>query len=415
MPPGPQLNARLKTLDLIRGFAVLGILAINIAGFAGPRPGTISPALVTPLATATSALDPAAYAFSLLFFEGKMRALFSILFGAGIVLFCEHAEARGENGEVLQVRRLFWLMVLGMAHYLLLWWGDILFVYAICGLFALMLRGLNDRALLVLSIGLLYGWHLWGLFELAPLVHAETALREGSASLAQSRMVADWYRPVVTYIQQEMAEARMGYFQLVLTKLTHRPLWLLAMVWGSFAETLPLMLIGVVLYRRGFFSGAVRRDVLRKVGLTSLASGLGLTAAFTLWAWHKDFAPIAMEAALAWGLVLPHLLSALGYAAVLVLVAPQITETALGQRIMAAGQMAFSNYIGTSLVMCALFQGWGLGLFARFGPAAQWLFVLLGWALMLAWSAPWLQHFRRGPLEWLWRSLVEKRPLQNRR
>ena len=108
-------------------------------------------------------------------------------------------------------------------------------------------------------------------------------------------------------------------------------------------------------------------------------------------------------------------MSALGYAALLMLAAPLVIRSWIGQRLIAAGRMAFSNYIGTSLVMCGIFYGWGLGRFGQAGAAEHWLFVVLGWALMLAWSAPWLAHFRQGPLEWLWRSLTEWRRLPLRR
>jgi uncharacterized protein len=122
-----------------------------------------------------------------------------------------------------------------------------------------------------------------------------------------------------------------------------------------------------------------------------------------------------MDAALRYSLALPHLVTALGYAVLLVLATPWLLRASLGQRIAAAGRMAFSNYLGTSVVMTALFYGWGLNWFGRVGPLAQWAFVLLGWALMLAWSAPWLAHWRRGPLEWVWRMATEQRLLSNRR
>ncbi|MFD2135723.1 DUF418 domain-containing protein [Novosphingobium resinovorum] len=150
--------ARLETLDLIRGVAVLGILAINIAGFAGPMIGTTTPTLLHPV----SPLDEAAWAFSFLFFEGKMRALFTLLFGAGLVLFHERAEAAGRDGDQIQLRRLGWLLLLGIAHYLLLWWGDILFLYAACGIAALLMRPLSDRMLLWIALALYYAWHIWG-------------------------------------------------------------------------------------------------------------------------------------------------------------------------------------------------------------------------------------------------------------
>ena len=129
---------------------------------------------------------------------------------------------------------------------------------------------------------------------------------------------------------------------------------------------------------------------------------------------------------LGFGLALPHLSMALGYAALLALAAPFLLPSSSGeglgrlaatltQQHEAAGRMAFSNYLGTSLVMATLCYGWGLGLYGQFGAAQRWTLVLLVWALMLAWSQPWLVRFRQGPLEWAWRSLTEWRWLEFRR
>ncbi|MCT2399742.1 DUF418 domain-containing protein [Novosphingobium mangrovi (ex Huang et al. 2023)] len=413
--PAPDREAlaasspRLASLDLIRGVAVLGILAINISGFAGPMASLTSPNLPHPVAPA----DEAAFALSFLFFEGKMRALFSLLFGAGLILFWERAEAAGRDGDVLQARRLFWLILLGGLHYLLLWWGDILFLYAVCGLAALLLRPLGNRALLVIALGLYYAWHLWGLFGLAPAIGAENAIRHGTASAAQVRMVSEWLEPLRDWAAEEMRESHLGFVGLILVKLGQRPFWQIQMVFGNFFETLPLMLLGMVLYRRGFFSGALPRRKLVAVGVTCTITGLALTAMFLGWAWPRHFPPVAMHAALVWGMAMPHLLCGCGYAALLVLATPKLAPTPLGRRLIAAGRMAFSNYILTSLTMTFAFYGWGLSLFGTVPPAAQWLFVLAGWALMLGWSTPWLRRFRRGPLEWLWRSLIERKALPN--
>lgn len=403
-------SARLPALDLIRGVAVLGILAINIGGFAGPMVATTTPHLPHPVSIA----DETAFALSFLLFEGKMRALFSLLFGAGLVLFTERADAAGRDGDVLQVHRLFWLMLLGSLHYLLLWWGDILFLYAVCGLAALMLRPLSNRALLGIALGLYYCWHLWGLFAFAAAIDAETAVRQGVGTAEHARVLAGWLDPMMEWAAQELREARLGFGQLLLVKLTERPFWPWQVVSGNFSETLPLMLVGMVLYRRGMFSGALPRSRLVAIGVACTAGGLLLTAFFLGWAWPRHFPPIAMHAALAWGMAMPHLLSGCGYAALLVLIAPRLARAFLGRRLIAAGRMAFSNYVLTSLVMTFAFYGWGLGLFGTIGPARQWLFVVGGWVLMLTWSEPWLRRYRRGPLEWLWRSLIERKALPNR-
>ncbi|WP_159978605.1 MULTISPECIES: DUF418 domain-containing protein [unclassified Novosphingobium] len=406
----PAPLPRLVTLDLIRGVAVLGILTINIAGFAGPTIASTTPNLPH----AVGPLDEAAFAFNFLFFEGKMRALFSLLFGAGLVLFWERTEAAGGDGDILQLRRLGWLLLLGMLHYLLLWWGDILFVYAACGIAALLLRPLRNGTLLALALLLYYGWHVWGMLDSAAAITAESALRTHSASAAQLSLLAERLDPIQAWAAQELRESRLGWLELLRIKLVERPFWQIQMVSGVFSETLPLMLIGMVMYRRGFFDGGMPRRQLAEVSIVCTLAGLALTAMFLDWAWPRHFPPVAMNAALVWGLAMPHLMGGCGYAGLLVLAAPRLARTRIGRRLVSAGRMAFTNYVLTSLMMTFAFYGWGLGLYAKVGPLAQWLFVVGGWALMLIWSPLWLRRFRRGPLEWLWRSLVEHRALPNR-
>lgn len=401
---------RLITLDLIRGVAILGILAINIAGFSSPMISATTPALPWPV----SSLDEAAYAFKFLFFEGKMRALFSLLFGAGLVLFCERAEAAGRDGDLLQLRRLGWLLLLGILHYLLLWWGDILFVYAACGILALLLRRLGNATLLILALVLYYAWHVWGMLEMSTAIAAETAVRDQVATPAQYQLFAERMESMLLWAAQEFQEARLGYLDLLRIKLVERPFWQIQMVSGVFSETLPLMLIGIVAYRRGFFDGRLPRRHLIEVSVTCTLTGLALTVMFLAWAWPRHFPPIAMNAALTWGLAMPHLLTGCGYAGLLVLAAPRLSRTWLGRRLIAAGKMAFSNYVLSSLLMTSIFYGWGLGLYGNVTPLGQWLFVVGGWMFMLAWSQLWLSYHRRGPLEWLWRSLLEHRRLPNR-
>jgi uncharacterized protein len=189
----------------------------------------------------------------------------------------------------------------------------------------------------------------------------------------------------------------------------------LATAFSAMGETLPLMLLGMALYRSGFFSGAWSQRRLRQAAWIATAPGLALTAAILGWAWPRGFPPRGMQALFLYGAALPHLLMGFGYAAILVLLSPRLAHSAIGVRLIAAGRMAFSNYLGTSIVMTAIFYGWGLGLIGQYGDAWQWAFVLLGWALMLGWSKPVLGRYRRGPLEWVWRSLSEKRMLINRR
>lgn len=147
------------------------------------------------------------------------------------------------------------------------------------------------------------------------------------------------------------------------------------------------------------------------MGLAALAIGLPLAMAQAWWAWSRDFPPEAMFFLLVGAAGPQHFALTLAWLALLVWAAPLLAGTSVGQRLTAAGRMALSNYLLTSLVMTGIFHGWGLGLIGTVGPAEQWLFVLLGWTIMLGWSAPWLARFRQGPVEWLWRSLTERRRL----
>ncbi len=404
-------NPRIETLDLVRGVAVLGILAVNIAGFAGPQVATLTPNLPQP----ASAVDEAVFAAVLLLFEGKMRALFSMLFGASMLLFIERAEAAGRNGEALQLRRLGWLALFGYLHYVVLWWGDILFVYALCGFVALALRGLSQRWLVGLALGMMALDSAWGTLSGLPLVLAEGQVRLGLASTEQARIVAEALAQVHRNMALDSAQAQLGFFTMATDKLATAPFWPLVMTFATFGETLPLMLLGMVLYRSGLASGLWPRRRLWQAAASGLALGLPMAWALTDWAWARHFPPLAMPELMASWAMASHVLMALAYWALLVLAAPWLLASRLGQRLCAAGRMAFSNYLGTSIVMCTLFYGWGAGLFGRVGHAAQLPIVLGAWALMLGWSAPWLARFRQGPLEWAWRSLVEGRPLPLKR
>lgn len=402
---------RVASLDLIRGVAILGILAINIAGFAGPIAGISNPHYPDP----GSLADEIAFAAKFLVFEGKMRALFTILFGASLVLFVERSDAAGRFGDLLQLRRLAWLALIGLAHFFLLWWGDILFLYAVCGLVALLLRELKVRMLVTGALAIFLAWHVAGAAIDAPAVIAEQRVAAGTASADQLEAHAAWQEAVAEQAAREYEAALGGFAGQAAYQLSHRTLEPVFSVLDSAGETLPLMLIGIALYRTGFFTGGWRRESLAALALWGTLSGLALTVAVLAWAWTNGFPPRAMESAFFYWMALPHLLMAAGYVALLVLAAPMLARTAAGKRLIAAGKTAFSNYIGASLVMTAIFYGWGLGLFGTAGHAQQWLYVLLGWALMLAWSEPWLKRFRRGPLEWTWRSLTERRLLPFRR
>ena len=395
-------NGRIASLDLIRGLAILGILTVNIEGFAGPIAATITPDW-------NGTADPAshlAFAAVMVLFEGKMRALLSILFGASMLLFLDSAEASGRDGVVLQIRRLIWLAVIGYLHFAVLWWGDILFTYACAGFIALWLCRLPARTMTTAALLAFAAWHALGIAgSLSPVI------AERQADTAVS--TPDQTRSVIAHRDEDRREALDqrqrelgGFIPLAAHKLNEEATLPLIVSFNTLGETVPLMLVGMALFRSGFFTGGWTRRRLRILGLGGLIAGGAATLGFTAMAWAWHFPPVLMNALFASWLAVPHLVMALGYAALLVLAARRFQGTGAAQRIAAVGRMALTNYLGCTVVMTALFYGWGLGLSGTVPESRYGLFVMAAWLIMVTASPLWLRHFRQGPVEWLWRALT---------
>ena len=381
---------RLIALDFVRGIAVLGILLLNIVAFSWPEIVYVSPRAPT---APVGARDDWTYLAIFVLADGKFRGLFSLLFGASLLLFVERAEAAGRDGEALQRRRLGWLALFGLAHFFLIWWGDILFLYAVCGFLVLGLRDRPPRALAAIAL----------------TIYAAGALAMGAITAVPAFVPSEGAKMIAQYGAEARAEipVRLASWP---AQVAHNlradwtdPLTTVAISWF---ETIPLMLIGMSLYKSGLFAGGWDPARLRRWAVGGIAGGLALTLPLAWWLWRAEFAlPTTLFVWLGPAAV-GRLASVAGYAALAVILARRFEGSALGRRLVACGRMAFSNYLGTSLVMAFLFHGWGLGLYARYGRLELVAFVLLGWTLMLGWSKPWLARFRYGPLEWLWRSLT---------
>lgn len=394
---------RLVSLDFTRGIAVLGILAANIVGFGQPYLAYMWPGgFVTPHGPVSDWL----WVGQFVFVDGKMRGLFTLLFGAGLVLFAERADARGKGGW-LQVRRLGWLLAFGLAHYYLLWRGDILTLYALCGFIALF--ALRWSAIHQLSVGLtVYGFGaLWASAQFGVLWAAS------EARLGDAREYAIIAREARNLLESERADAMREvaintsgtYGDYLAHALdAHRWNWFDLFI-HSALETLPLMLIGMALYRAGLFDGRFDRRAQIRWGWWGVGVGTVLTLVLALWALAEGLTYTGTMFAFLGPQTFTRLPVVLGLAALLAAWGPGAIGW-LGTRVTAAGRMAFSNYVGTSLVMLVVFQGWGLELFGALDRPRLYLVVLAAWAIMLAWSKPWLTRFRYGPLEWLWRCLT---------
>lgn len=393
-------------LDALRGFAVMGILLMNIIGFALPELAYINPAIHG----ASSGADMISWFLSFIFVDGKMRGLFTLLFGASMMLIIERAEAKGENAAKVHFSRMGWLALFGLAHFFLIWFGDILFLYAVIGCLAWFVADWDSdelirKALLIYVIGFIaYLLFMGSMFYMQYLAEAAGP---GSAMDAEYQEIIGEIALSPAKIAQEIAIYQQGsYSQIFADKLTNKWTYPFSLVLTNGTETLPFMMLGMALYKNGFMTGQWDTARYRSWGLRLTGWGLVLVVPLAWLVYWSGFDPlIAFNAALAWSIP-SRLLLTVGFAALLILLIRKLAHNFILQRIAAAGRMAFTNYLGTSILMTFIFYGWGLGLFGQFGRAELYLFVLATWGLMLLWSGPWLMHFRYGPLEWLWRSLA---------
>jgi uncharacterized protein len=385
----------------------MGILMMNIVAFAMPEAAYSNPVAYG----GHTGIDFAVWLANAILIDGKMRGLFSFLFGASMLLVIERAAAKGENAARVHFARMFWLFAFGMAHLALLWWGDILNHYALVGVVAWLFRKLPPHKLVAMAVVLLAVEFALVLDVGHQIAAGEAAVRAGHASAEVSRAYAanraNLGVPPAAEIARDLAVHRSGYAAIFADRL---PEALRAPSQAFFflgIETLAYMLLGMAGLRSGLLTGAwPRRAYVRGA---AIGFGIGVPACAliaTIPIRHGfDTASVAMST-LVWSEPLRPVMI-LGWACLIVLAIRP--GGALTARVAAAGRMAFSNYLGTTLVCTTLFYGYGFGLYGRLSRAELYPVVVAVCTLILLWSQPWLARFRYGPMEWLWRSLARGR------
>lgn len=385
----------------------MGILLMNIVAFAMPSDAYFNP---TAYGDESSA-DLWSWAAMFVLVDSKMRGLFSILFGASMLLIYERAEAAEGDGARVHVRRMVWLLVFGLVHFYLIWWGDILNTYALCGLFAMSLlladeAGLKRAAvrlvglnftLLAIPAGVLTGWR-W----LAMRPGASDSLMQGYKEQAESLSTSSSFGELV----RQLDLYRGPYWPILEERIT-RDLWdpLTTLLMNGF-ETIGLMAIGMLLLRNGFLTGEWEAARYRRTMVLAYAVGIPPLLLLAFWQWASGFDQIvSLGSFLAWSMP-PRIAVTIGHAALAMLVIKRFATSGLMARVEAAGKAAFTNYLGTSIAMTTLFYGYGFGLYGHLSRWQAYLVAPAAWIVMLAWSKPWLDRYRYGPLEWAWRSLA---------
>ncbi|MDB5707358.1 MAG: hypothetical protein JWN66_4474, partial [Sphingomonas bacterium] len=337
-----------------------------------------------------------------------MRGLFSFLFGASMLLVIDRATAKGENPARVHFSRMFWLFLFGEAHLILLWWGDILQHYALVGCIAWFFRNKPPHKLIGMAV-VLIALEVMLIGSLPLGVHyAEIAMHAPHPSADTIRQYQGFQQgfgvPTPAALAQDLAIHRGPWPVLFAHELKEAVSSPVNTVLFVGMETLAYMMLGMACLKSGMLTGEWSAARYRRWATIGFATGIPAFAALAWYIASHDFAlfPVVLGA-----ITLPTLfrpLMIVGWACLIILVTRR--GGALTERVAAAGRMAFSNYLGTTILCTTFFYGYGLGFYGHLSRAELYLVVFAVWALMLLWSKPWLDHFRYGPLEWLWRSLA---------
>ncbi len=409
---------RIMSLDVIRGVALLGILLMNIAGFGLPGPAYGEPYELT---GGSEGWNFNVWWINTMFFEGTMRGLFSMLFGAGALIFISRAESKGLGIKAadLYYRRVIWLIFFGIIHaYVLLWYGEILFHYGIYGLFLFPMRNLKAKTLIIAGLVLFLG--LTGLATKNYLVakHEHQAMvlavekQDAGTELTEEEegAISAWEesesKPDSATIAGKIAD-RTGPYHMILWNMASINRFMQSSLTYDlfFWDILGMMLLGMALFKLNVFQASRSyRDYLIMMAI-GYAVGIGINYYEIETLVNGEFGRLATaQAEISYGA--GRLFMVMGHIGLIVIFVKLGILKFLQRGLAAVGRMALTNYVMDSIICNTIFL-----LFDQFGQWQRYeLYYLVAgiWAFQLIMSPIWLKYFRFGPLEWLWRSLTYK-------
>ena len=403
---------RSQSLDITRGFAVLGILLVNI--YIAAMPANSSPFLF--LMPGVSVSDLHAWTFVQAGLVGVSRGLFSLMFGAGMMLLLDRLADR-LTGKALRnffFRRMGILFTIGLVHIFgLLWYGDILNLYALCGMILYFLRNASTKKLAIMMVifGLM-GTALpaamaYGVASYEQIVAVEAAGEELSE---EQKAIKESFAPIMDpekILEEDTRQTEIMqsdfptvYMAILAVSLQFFVVNFMMAMW----DCLFMMVIGIWMYRRGWLTGEAATSTYVKMIVIGFGVGFGIRGYWYYQFWQQDFAVEYIAMSLA-AMQPVRLFIAVGVIGLIQLFARSAFAKVIQSSIAAVGRMALTNYMSHSVVMAFVLYGFGLGLFNQM---SGWQVLGLGmliFVVQMVLSPLWFKYYRFGPVEWLWRSL----------
>ena len=387
-------SERIISIDVLRGFAVLGILIMNIQSFSMINAAYINPTAYGDL----TGINKWVWILSHLLASEKFMSIFSMLFGAGIIIFSSRAVEKGRKAGPLHYRRNMWLLLFGLAHAYLIWYGDILTQYALCSFLAYLFRKLKPIKLVIIG----------SVFFMVPFV---LYLFMGYTIQywppeAYNQNMQSWM-PAMESIRNELASMRGSWLEQMEQRIPGA-IFMQTFFFAiySFWRVMAMMLLGMALYKWGVLSAKRSKAFYTRMILIGLLVGWSIVS---IGIWKNFEAGWKMDYSMFTGSQFNYIGSlavALGYIGLIMLICKSNILEAVKRVLSAVGKMAFTNYILMSILATLIFYGHGFGLYGHVERGGQTLFVIGIWIIILIISPVWLNYYRYGPLEWLWRTLT---------
>ena len=371
---------RITNLDFIRGFALLGILVMNVIAFGLPLTATTNPSTYG----IDNILDWIVLVVSSVFFEYKMMGLFSMLFGVGIMIFLENAKKKTSKPKTLAIWRNFLLLCFGLLHYSI-WIGDVLAPYAICA-FLLIIFPDVKKPILILSV------IIFLIIAFIVITNYFSSLYDSNGKLVSQE---EW-----VLLASEGGELSYGSIWF---PDSEAPGNIIGMWWfiGAFFRAITLMLFGIFLYKLRIIQGKKEISFYKKISIYGFSIGLPLSIYSIYLLVSSGYDPSVLFISNIFN-TLSVIPMVLGYIGVLTILNLKLKDS-ITDRLRACGRLAFSNYIVQTIFGVFILGAFELDTFSR---AQLMIFVFMVWVIQIAWSKPILDRFNYGPLEWLWRKLT---------
>jgi uncharacterized protein len=393
------MKKRIIAIDILRGFALLGILLMNIMSFAMPDIAYFNPMAYG----GDDWANQFVYGVTHIIADQKFMALFSMLFGASVMLLTNNLVEKGQNPAKIHYSRNFWLLIIGLIHGYLIWLGDILTIYAISAFVLYFFRRLAPKW--QFALGLL-------IFFLPSLLNLGIQSILPELDAASHEALSAYWLPSEEAIADDLALFRGNYAGQVAYRWggevpasnEGEDLLGLSILFDFFARALGIMLIGMAFYTWGILTAQRSDRFYWRMLVIGFAVGfpLALLGLSIQYGWHWQYALFLGR--------IPNTIAtpfiASGYIALIMLWNRRPIWLDLRERLAAVGRTALTNYIGQSIMATFIFYGFGLGLYGHLDRIMQLVILFALWAIQLLIAPWWMARFRYGPLEWLWRTVT---------